>query len=490
MTACNRFVIARAAKESYCLVNNQVFTARRNMMTPTHKTGSIIYKLLAIVAFCAALLLPQQLEARVLAGSVTERKINRKIASMLKAARRNYDNGKVQVALDNYWKILEIDPQETFAYLELGEIYVELRIYDRAIELLEPGLTMAQREMDKDTICYYFCILTTAHLALNQTGLANKSLIKAAEASPKNPMPRKILGDIYLANNRIADAIKAYKKALEFDPDYQPAREKLGEVVAKHEERPEKASIDRRELAKKAEPLPPPRTPTVRPQPAATVVQPASSAPTTPAPRPVEVTTAPDVAEGDEESDIEEDEEDSEEFEEISSSDKVDAIPDDMTPLPLPAQTAKTPSTQPATTSTPRPTPTGQPAPPQPVPTETAQPAATTPASTGAAAQTAAAVAPTASVGEINDQLDKLLAGSPEEKKAATSFFLKLEDKGLTEVEELLYDPDPEARIIGIRTVVEFKAYKQRVKTMLEDAMEDPDPTVIEEIERALAELK
>jgi len=97
---------------------------------------------------------------------------------------------------------------------------------------------------------------------------------------------------------------------------------------------------------------------------------------------------------------------------------------------------------------------------------------------------------PTASVGEINDQLDKLLAGSPEEKKTATSFFLKLEDKGLTEVEELLYDPDPEARIIGIRTVVEFKAYKQRVKTMLEDAMEDPDPTVIEEIEKALAQLQ
>ncbi|EKD83211.1 MAG: TPR Domain containing protein, partial [uncultured bacterium] len=205
-------------------------------MIPNYRPGSFLYRFIAAVAFCATLLLPQQVEARVLAGSVTERKTNRKIESMLKAARKNYDSGKVQVALDNYWKVLELDPQETFAYLELGEIYVGLRIYDRAIELLEPGLTMAQREMDKDTICYYFCILTTAHLALNQTGQANKTLIKAAEAAPKNPMPREILGDIYLANNRVADAIKAYKKALELDPNYQPAREKLGAVVAKHGE--------------------------------------------------------------------------------------------------------------------------------------------------------------------------------------------------------------------------------------------------------------
>ncbi|EKD81341.1 MAG: hypothetical protein ACD_39C01854G0003, partial [uncultured bacterium] len=133
-------------------------------MIPIFRSGSIIYRLLTVLAFCVTLLLPQQAEARVLAGSVTERKINRKIDSMLKAARKNYDNGKVQVALESYWKILEIDPQETFAYLELGEIYVGLRIYDRAIELLEPGLTMAQREMDRDTICYYYCILTQAHL--------------------------------------------------------------------------------------------------------------------------------------------------------------------------------------------------------------------------------------------------------------------------------------------------------------------------------------
>ncbi|MDD3146853.1 MAG: hypothetical protein PHD82_06085, partial [Candidatus Riflebacteria bacterium] len=96
-------------------------------------TGSNLKKTLLAAAVAAFIHVPAlDLDARVLSGSVTERKQNRKIESMLKSARKNYDSGKVQPALDNYWKILELDPNETFAYLELGEIYVNLRIYDRA----------------------------------------------------------------------------------------------------------------------------------------------------------------------------------------------------------------------------------------------------------------------------------------------------------------------------------------------------------------------
>lgn len=440
-------------------------------MTPFAKTGSFFYKFMIAVAFCAVLLLPKHLEARVLAGSVTERKINRRIESMLKSARKNYDNGKVEVALNNYWKILEIDPQETFAYLELGEIYVSLRIYDRAIELLEPGLTMAQREMDKDTICYYYCILTTAHLELNQTGLANKTLIKAAEASPKNPMPREILGDIYLANNRIADAIKAYKKAIELDPYYQPAKEKLGAVIAQHGEQRQARPKDRSEIAKKAEKLPPQKATGVRAQPAPAVAAVKAIAPVTPTPRPQAVVAA---------TESENDEDDEEEFVEISSKHVDDsnekAIPDDLIPLPLPTQPAKTTAAQTA----PRPTPIAAPA-------KVAEtPSSTTPATTQAASQTTLSASPE----EIETQIDKLLAGTVEEKKAATDFFVKLEEKGLVEIEELLYDPDPEVRIIAIRAITQFKAFTQRVKSMLNDAAEDPDPSVVKELEKAITQLQ
>ena len=96
----------------------------------------------------------------------------------------------------------------------------------------------------------------------------------------------------------------------------------------------------------------------------------------------------------------------------------------------------------------------------------------------------------TASPAEIEAQIDKLLAGTPEEKSVAVSFFVKLGEKGLTEIEELLYDPDPEVRVLAVQTLPQFTAFAPRVKTMLQDASDDPDPIVIEEINKALQGLQ
>ncbi|HMM59494.1 MAG TPA: hypothetical protein PKC25_05095, partial [Candidatus Rifleibacterium sp.] len=96
----------------------------------------------------------------------------------------------------------------------------------------------------------------------------------------------------------------------------------------------------------------------------------------------------------------------------------------------------------------------------------------------------------TANPAEIEAQIDKLLAGTPEEKSVAVSFFVKLGEKGLTEIEELLYDPDPEVRVLAVQTLPQFTAFAPRVKTMLQDASDDPDPIVIEEINKALQGLQ
>ena len=432
-------------------------------MSCKKKPGSFCEKAMLAVALSTAMLLPPTIEARVFSGSVTERKQNRKIESMLKSAQKNYDAGKVQPAIDSYWKILELDPLETFAYLELGEIYTELRIYDRAIELLEPGLNMAEREMDQDTICHYYCILTNAHLGLNQTGLANKTLIKAAEAAPKNPMPRKILGDIYLANNRIADAMKAYRKAVELDPSYQPANEKLGELTARYGDQLPGKIRDKQAIKDKAVALPP----------AKTNIKTATQADPSATPKTVSTVAAkpePTIA--------------TQVVKPVTGT-----IPAVQTPRPLPLSGVKQaepdkasslPKTEVITTTlTAKPTP---------------MPAAAISDKTSATAATASQTkapeaAPTADPTEIQAQLDKFLAGTPEEKTLAVNFFVKLEERGLTEIEELLYDPDPEVRILAARALPEFKAFTQRVKTMLEDAIDDPDPLVIEELNKALQKL-
>jgi hypothetical protein len=325
--------------------------------------------------------------------------------------------------------------------------------------------------MDRDTVCYYLCILTQAHLGLNQTGEANKALIKAAETAPQNPMPRKILGDIYAANNRIADAFKAYRKAVELDPDYQPAKEKLGELIAIHGDQvPAKKPKDREAISHKAEKLPPAagNQPTVIattaiPLPA--TVAPANKQPAKTAELP-KIAPAPALA---------------------STSDELPTVATTaaITQKSLPESSTKPPQAKNNTVDErPRPVPgisTADTAS-RPVP----ESATATPAS---GSNAVVSDAPAADAAQLEEKIDKLLAGSVEEKKEAAAFFIKLEEKGLNEIEELIYDSDPEVRIIAVRILPEFKAFLPRVKTILNDAAEDPDPAVAEEINKALQSL-
>lgn len=489
---------------------------------PGDHNRSYLKKALLAAAMAAFINIPSIGDARVFSGSVTERKQNKKIESMLKSARKNVDSGKVQKAIESYWKILELDPNETFAYLELGEVYVNLRIFDRALELLEPGLTIAEREMDRDTVCYYYCILTQAHLGLNQIGQANKALIRAAEASPKNPMPRKVMGDIYLANDRVADAMKAYRKAVELDPGYQPAVEKLGELVAKYGDKPPAKQQDKQVIKAKAEKLPQPAAPGQTPQktpakPAPEKIAAAIPAPTSsdPTPRPVPVKTTEAIPA------------DEPVLGMPAAKPAVDKVAEkkpmtadsklEPTAAVTPEPSSATATAEPAVSARPTPmqaaeepsknakatTEQGQTA--QPV-DSTGEQAAANPAAVPATGTTVASAAPsatattqvavtadsgmTATPAEIETQVDKLLAGTPEEKSVATSFFVKLGEKGLTEIEELLYDPDPEVRVLAVQTLPQFTAFAPRVKTMLQDANDDPDPIVLEEINKALQGLQ
>lgn len=392
-------------------------------------------------------------ESRVLSGSRTERKLNRKIERLLNSARKQYDSGKVQQALDSYWKILEIDPQETFAYLELGEIYFELKIYDRAIELLEPGCKTAELEMDPETVCHYYCVLTNAYVQIKQLGKASKALIKAADASPKNPLPRKILGDIYLANNRVKSAYKAYKKALSFDPNYEPALEKIGELTTKYNIQVSKNPLKEKKAPQSASKKPE----SARPLPI-----------NQPVPEPEQ--TGPAAESGND-----------------------DLIPVAIIPMPksaaaTPVETAKPAAPAPAEpVATPRPRPNTSPKPsvaaaPVPLPLPVPATASGSAATSGEKVEVDPAV--------VEEQLDKLLAGSVSEKKDATDFFVGMNADGIVEVEELLYDSDPEVRIVAIRALSAFKAHKERVVKILQDSSDDPDPQVQKEIQGALSVLK
>ncbi|MGM0601475.1 MAG: tetratricopeptide repeat protein [Candidatus Rifleibacteriota bacterium] len=379
-------------------------------------------------------------DARVLSGSKTEKKINRRVERWLKSARKDYKKGEVQEALDTYWKILEVDPEATVAYLELGEIYHELKIYNRAIELLEPGTEYAESEFAPETVCYYYCVLTRSYLAINKIGLASKALIKAARIAPRDPLPRLILGDIYMSHNRIKSAYKAYQKAIRLDPDYAPALEKLGELTTKYKDQlanvQSKKKKPRQRMVKRQ---------VSRPKKTRKQIATQTKKQTN------------DSAEKSEES-------------------AMGAIED--RPLPMPGVPAK-----PATSQTDK--------------SKEAVSIATEPEKKKRAKKEPAKKEVNSSQADvkadpeqIEAKISQLLAGNANQKKAAAAYLVKLGNQGLIEVEDLLFDPDPAVRTIAARTIPKFAgSFKNRVENILKDALGDPDPMVEKELQQALDSL-
>jgi len=352
-------------------------------------------------------------QLHTLYAQTNDSKFNAQIDALLQKARKTYAKGNVNPAISEYWKILEIAPSLTIAHLELGEIYSNLKIYGRAIELLEPALKRGERELDKETLCNYYCVLTSAYVGLGNSGEANRTLIKAAQSSPRNPRPRTILGDIYKFNGKYANAAKAYRQAAQLDPGYQPALEKLEALKKDYAYELVEAKIKQEKAAERAK--------AKSDEKILIEIK----------PKPISEPTLHQVS--------------------AAKSDQNPVQPSPTTPIYEPK---------------PKPEPMQQPEPePEPEPAYSPIP------------QT------------MEDNIDVLVGGDITEKEKAIEYFKSLGKEGLRKIEDLLYDPNPEVRIIAVRALSAFTDYPKEVKDILLDAGDDPDDLVMSEITAALKEL-
>ena len=409
-----------------------------------------------LIALLATNLLGQHTMAEAAKGKNNKtynyyQKQNKKVTSLLNSARKQVSKGKMQNAINTYWKILEIDHAEPYAYLELGEIYKNLRIYDRSIEMLTTGLELAQ-EIDGDTLCHYYCVLVEAYSITNQQGLANQALIKAAETAPRNPMPRKVLGDIYLKNNRIANAFKAYKKSIELDPNYQPAIVALSELKSEYGDKLPKEDKDSEYIKKVAvkldEEVQASKEDQVAQKKPSESVPPKAKKPVMKKeitileerPIPLKKEEMAKIAKSSvftpakqEEFNAENDESDVNEIED-SDANKITAnieseSENEIKELALNEESIES---------------------------------------------------------SIDENINKFLEGDYAEKEEAIEFFINSGKPGLDAIEELLFDRNPEVRILAVRALPKFKEYKNEVKAILNDAIEDSDENVALAVKEAL----
>ena len=429
-------------------------------------------KKLTITALIALSILSNNVsvQAKVMSGSISEKKQNAKIVKMLNSARKYVDKGKNQDAINTYWKILELDSNVSYAYLELGEIYKNLRIYDRSTEMLISGLKLGENELDADTLCKYHCLLTEIYSITNQQGLANKSLIKAAEVAPRNPLPRKILGDIYLKNNRVANAAKAYKKALELDPDYYPATKALNELKLEYGNKLPKEDKDKEYIKRVAVKLEP------------------ANKDNSNQPKQVEnknkVEEKDTLKDKEEKTDLKEADssETVEETNEVSENENIEAIEDqperpqianNNRPMPLDAKEMAKINRK-----------------------KKAKKEAESKPKTAEEIEKAMEESEKNINNNVNGNSDNnsnqhyiemFLAGNPTEREEALDHFINLGKPGLEEIEELMFDSNPNVRILAIRALPLFDEYKEDVKTILQDSLDDSDPDVVNEINKALS---
>lgn len=433
-------------------------------------------KLLATIALMSLSLLSSNpaLEARIMAGSISEKKQTTKVSKLLNTARKHVSKGKNQDAIDTYWKVLELDSHEPYAYLEIGELYKNLQIYDRSIEMLTSGLEIGEKELDADTICHYYCVLTEVYTITSQQGLANKALIKAAEIAPRNPMPRKILGDIYLKNNRIANAYKAYKKALELDPYYHPATQALSELTMEYGNQLPKEDKDRDYIKKVAVKLEP-SSETNKKQVEQNKQQVKQSDEKTLHPQTDSTTAQTAEIQKQESSSLTKTNED----EIIKTKEEKPAIKDER-PLPLDSkelakiEIAKQKKNKKKKASNKK----------KPQTAEEIEKAISEQEQT--ASVTAGQNKKMSSKEKDQHNIELFLAGNPTQKEEAINYFINQGETGLYQIEELLYDSNPDIRLLAVRALPLFEDYRDEVKTILQDALEDNDPSVAEEIQKAL----
>ena len=124
------------------------------------------------------------------------------------------DSGRLQEALVDFNKAIQLNPQVAFAYLyrgvtygDLGEFENAIADYDKSIELA-PTLVMAYYNRGK------------AHAALDEIEKAIADYTKAIELDPTIAQAYLRRGNTYYKLDENEKAIADYTKAIELDPNY------------------------------------------------------------------------------------------------------------------------------------------------------------------------------------------------------------------------------------------------------------------------------
>ncbi|MEG5066020.1 tetratricopeptide repeat protein [Microcoleus sp. B3-A4] len=135
--------------------------------------------------------------------------------------------GKVEEAKNCYAKAIELDPDFAEAYTNLGTLYAQeqqwqsaIAFYQKAI-CLQPNLASTYRN------------LARVWTQMGQLSEADECWFKAYSLEPAKATPEEHihLGDNFLRQNRVTQAIRCYCHAIELNPNSNEAYQQLGSAL-------------------------------------------------------------------------------------------------------------------------------------------------------------------------------------------------------------------------------------------------------------------
>ena len=127
--------------------------------------------------------------------------------------------------------VLKLDPDHADALNFIGYMYADQGIHlDEAERMIKKALEL------KPGNGYMTDSLGWLYFRKNRLDEAIRYLKEASEALPEDAAILDHLGDAYVRAGKIQEAIDAYRRAIRFNPDSEPLKKKLNDLLG--EKRP------------------------------------------------------------------------------------------------------------------------------------------------------------------------------------------------------------------------------------------------------------
>lgn len=120
-------------------------------------------------------------------------------------ASKLYGEGRIDEAIQAYKKALELNPEDGSTYLMLGVLYEDKKAIEKAAHYFKTGESLYRQKID-----FY----NARGMVYFQGGKLDKAATDVKEAlkiDPKNPLSHFLLGNIYEAEDRFAEAVTQYQ---------------------------------------------------------------------------------------------------------------------------------------------------------------------------------------------------------------------------------------------------------------------------------------